>query len=358
MANLSRPWHAGSQYDAAVGHSLAAPDRNWHAGAVTTPNVTPVAPASGPQLDTVLSALAKAITQREDPNQVDKGKVSSVGRLEERLVFIARAADNFRISLAPGVTGRDAFHALRAAATNSRPLLRQLKVPINLTNRVIYSLVAVQHGGRCAKSGADYAACAGDYPATTEEDFDAFRLPSGYQLEKKPRMPTTLVSWHRCALRQAYVASLFYGAEYLPEFEGAAHELLRLGEELSFAWPMTMVMDVWEELWMRWCSELRDIDVQALAAMHLEHPSFEQLRFFLTSPGADGAPWLRIPRCFDLQDVAEYFQTDIIPRQQRLLTRTCWQAALRSQAKRDRSSSRSRRPGCWEQHSYYTPSQS
>ncbi|CAL1147366.1 unnamed protein product [Cladocopium goreaui] len=88
-------------------------------------------------------------------------------------------------------------------------------------------------------------------------------------------------------------------------------------------------MSVWEELWARFTEELRALDRRARREMQDESPSFDRLRFFATSPGENGEPWLRLPQTFDLQAPGEYFQTDIVPRQQRMLDRACWSMALK-----------------------------
>ena len=99
--------------------------------------------------------------------------------------------------------------------------------------------------------------------------------------------------------------------------------------------------DTWEHTlmgnhpgWMRpprsrYIEELKDLDRELRRAMKEESPTFERIRFFVTAPGEDGEPWLRLPRTFFLEDSREYFQTDIIPRHNRLLSRACWQVALR-----------------------------
>ena len=102
-----------------------------------------------------------------------------------------------------------------------------------------------------------------------------------------------------------------------------------MGEEHGYAWPPDVIMGVWEELWARWCEELRELDRQALRAMKMDAPSFEQLKFFVTAPEGSGNPWLRVPNTFRLEDPMEYFKTDIISRHHRSLTRACWGSALR-----------------------------
>ena len=74
---------------------------------------------------------------------------------------------------------------------------------------------------------------------------------------------------------------------------------------------------------------MRELDRNLRRAMKEEAPSFERMRFFATAPGEDGEPWLRLPRTFYLEDSGEYFQTDVLPRHNRLLSRACWQVALK-----------------------------
>lgn len=94
-------------------------------------------------------------------------------------------------------------------------------------------------------------------------------------------------------------------------------------------WPAHAIFSVWEELWSRYTEEMRDLDRNLRRAMKEEAPSFERMRFFATAPEEDGEPWLRLPRTFYLEDPSEYFQTDVLPRHNRMLSRACWQVALK-----------------------------
>ena len=126
-----------------------------------------------------------------------------------------------------------------------------------------------------------------------------------------------------------WAVSCVYGSEHYSAFEQAATYLLKLGEEHAYMWPAHAVFSVWEELWSRYVEELKDLDRELRRAMKEESPTFERIRFFVTAPGGDGEPWLRLPRTFFLEDSREYFQTDIIPRHNRMLSRACWQVALK-----------------------------
>ena len=73
--------------------------------------------------------------------------------------------------------------------------------------------------------------------------------------------------------------------------------------------------------------ELKEVDRQMRREMREDSPTFERIRFFATAPGPDGLPWLKLPRTFYLEDEVEYFQADIVPRHNRMLSRACWQVA-------------------------------
>ena len=264
----------------------------------------------------------------------ERGKLSSIGRVEERLVFLLRGCDHFQVALCPAAVGKELFHALKTAGAQARPQLRALKFPATLSNRHCYGIAALQIGGKDLKQVPDYALSAADFPLVTEEEFDAFASPPDHKLEKRPRAPVTLSAWFRCALREAWALACAYGEEHYPEWEEAASYLLRLGEEQSFAWSAATVMGLWEELWARYAEELRELDRRLRREMREESPTFERIRFYATAPGPDGNPWLRLPGTFRLDDPNEFFQLEVIPRHNRLLSRACWSIALRRSPRR------------------------
>ena len=70
-------------------------------------------------------AIAKSLTAKEDSRAQDRGKLASIGRLEERLVFLLKTCDTLNVTLCPGVVGKELYHAVRIAGTQARPQLRQ-----------------------------------------------------------------------------------------------------------------------------------------------------------------------------------------------------------------------------------------
>ena len=146
-------------------------------------------------------------------------------------------------------------------------------------------------------------------------------------MKRRGGYPNTLTSWFRAALRESWAFACIFGEEYYAPLEKAASHLLRLGEQHGYAWSATAVYSAWEELWARFCEEARELDRRVRREMKDETPTFARLKFFALSPGADGQPWLQLPGTFRLDDDAQYFCTDMLPRMQRQLSRACWSGA-------------------------------
>ena len=131
-------------------------------------------PPANDETTRALQAIAKSLTSKEDSLAQERGKLSSIGRLEERLVFLLRGCDTLRVTLCPGVVGKELYHALRIAGTQARPQLRRIEFPCNILNRHSYGFAALQLGGKTLATLPDYCLSAGDFPLTSEEDFDNF----------------------------------------------------------------------------------------------------------------------------------------------------------------------------------------
>ena len=348
-ASLYRP-RGTSSLPAGMGHgshsvkpdahaSFAAVARARHMGAYTD--------GEPPRLDETakaLQAIAKAVTSKDEAASHDKGKLASIGKTEERLVFLVRGCDALTVSLGKATVGKELFHSLRATSTQGRPQLRAMQFPVNINNRIAYGLASMRVGGKDAKTVPEFCLSAADFPLTSEEEFDNWTGCVDLKFKKRPKPPMTLNAWYRNALREAWAVSCVYGSEHYSAFEQAATYLLKLGEDHAYMWPAHAIFSVWEELWSRYIEELKDLDRELRRAMKEESPTFERIRFFVAAPGEDGEPWLRLPRTFFLEDSREYFQTDIIPRHNRLLSRACWQVALDHRPKEKKGA----RYLCWD----------
>ena len=87
---------------------------------------------------------------------------------------------------------------------------------------------------------------------------DAYRAPSDNKLEPRPRLPTTINDFYRCAKREAWAFALFLGIEH------------------------------YDELTWRYGDELRETRRRMLHEMRNPSPSYEQIRFFCFAPNAEG----------------------------------------------------------------------
>ena len=320
----------------AVARGLAA-SREWHAGASTSPHPAqqsgraPSATGAEAALRDVVRELNRSNRHQEDSAGASKGTLSSIGREEGQLVYLARACDHLTVTLCPNTVEKEAFHALRSAGQNMRPLLRSVKFPVNITNAIAYGFAAFQHGGRCHESLPEHALSSANYPHTSEQDMDNFVPPKDYKLESRPRHATTLSLWFRDALRECWVWACFYGQEHYVEQERALQFLLDLGEKHDYAWPASVILRIWCELRGRWCEELRMTRQKLMEVVGDESPSYERIRFICCTPMEDGSCWLQLPRTYDLEDDSQYFHTDIRVRHEALLTRSNWAMAFSSQ---------------------------
>ena len=278
----------------------------------------------------LVKKLHRSSERSEDTAGATKGALASIGREEGQLVFMARACDNLTVTLCPNVVEKEAFHALRSASQNSRPLMHSIKFPTNITNAIAYGYASFQHGGRCHETLPDHCLSCANFPHTTEANLDKCILSKDYKIETRPSHATTLSLWFRDALRECWGWACFYGQEHYPQQEKAALHLLDLGERHGYAWPPKVIFGVWCELRGRWCEELRMCRRRMLEVLGDENPTYDRIRVVCTTLQEDGRPWLQLPRTYQLEDPGSYFNTDIKVRHENLLTRSHWAMAFRS----------------------------
>ena len=109
--------------------------RPYHAGAYTDPG-----PPALDEASKALQTIAKAISSKDEPSGQERGKLSSIGKTEERLVFLARGCDTLTVHLGEATVGKDLYHALRSMASQNRPLLREIGYPVNISNRIAFGV--------------------------------------------------------------------------------------------------------------------------------------------------------------------------------------------------------------------------
>lgn len=143
---------------------FAAAARPRHAGAYTDAE-----PAALDETAKALQAIAKAVTSKDEAAAHEKGKVSSIGKTEERIVYLVRGCDALTVPVGTATVGKELFHALRATATQGRPQLRAIQFPVNISNRVAYGMASMGFGGQDLKSIPDYHLSAADIHGPKEK---------------------------------------------------------------------------------------------------------------------------------------------------------------------------------------------
>ena len=156
----------------------------------------------------------------------------------------------------------------------------------------------MQLGAKTLATLPEYCLSAGDFPLTSEEDFDNYGGTPDLKLEFG-RYPNTLTTWFRAALRETWAFSCIFGECY-PPLEKAATHLLRHG----YAWTPTAACSAWEELWSRFSEEARELDRRVRREMKDDAPTFARLKFFALPMGSPGFSYLA---AFRLDDETQCF---------------------------------------------------
>ena len=168
-----------------------------------------------------------------------------------------------------------------------------MKLPCILTNRICYGLSAMTIGGDTAATAPPYSLTVHDFGQATQEAFDSYRTPSNFTLEAAHRPALSLPRWLRAALRQSWTTSLVLGQEWYPVWEACALKLNDLAESHPDEWPVHEIQSTWEKLWARFCAELRELDADLVRLLGgARNPTFEQIRFYCTTPDEPGCACL------------------------------------------------------------------
>ena len=135
------------------------------------------------------------------------------------------------------------------------------------------------------------------------------------------RPPRVFNTWLRYAgkLSSRVWILLWYGAyprkaRLSPSPEGGH-------EEDEHAFPAAYCIELFEELVAAWCEELRESRRKLCSLLGTENPRLEDLKLLALAPGADGQANFQFPSIWDLGDPSGYYQTVVVPRQQRQMSR-------------------------------------
>lgn len=82
-------------------------------------------------------------------------------------------------------------------------------------------------------------------------------------------------------------------------------------------WPLTVIMDIWEELHWRLIEEVKEIVRLLKKDTNRETLTLAEIKFYALLPGPDGEAWLKMPTSFDIELPGGWFQEEVIPRIER-----------------------------------------
>ena len=96
---------AAAETNAPVGiQAFAAAARPRHIGSYTDAE-----PRGMHETAKALQAIAKSLTSKDEAVGQDRGKVSSIGKAEERMAFILRGCDSFTVPVCQATVGKELY---------------------------------------------------------------------------------------------------------------------------------------------------------------------------------------------------------------------------------------------------------
>ncbi|CAE7778356.1 unnamed protein product [Symbiodinium sp. CCMP2592] len=264
----------------------------------------------------------------EGPNSMESiAKAIQSQSAEIELVFILRACNQYQVTVGAGEQGQALANALLSAQVGASTKLRKAGFKQKVTPRLAIGLAGPYWG-----TAEKYSLAAADFVANTDAELDAYvlevRAGKGGS-DQRPPPPTRLEDWEGRVRRQNDVWALLYGAEWKPVRNHALELLLEWHQGEPHKWPLTVIMEVWEELHWRFFEELKEILRLLKKEAGRETMSLQDLKFHALLPNASGVAWLELPRTFDLRRPDGWFMSEVLPRierrQERMLWRLTWE---------------------------------
>lgn len=266
--------------------------------------------------DRIIHAIDGLRKAQDDDKNLTKGSLSSIREAEKMDVYLARGCGTLTIEVAPGVYGKELFHAGKRVAQHARHMLHLIKWPVLMTNRVLLAIAGLWWGGK-----ESYTLHASDCITARSEQLDSWTPSSDNKLEPRNRPPGVFNTWLRYAENSIRVFGACYGVEHVQERVACLQALKEAHEEDEHAFPASYCIELFEELVAAWCEELRESRRKLCAALGTENPRLEDLKLYALAPGKDGTANFQFPRIWDLSDPEGYYQSVVVPRQQRQMSR-------------------------------------
>ena len=274
--------------------------------------------------------LATLVRNQQEVSVHPAGTLRSLGKGAEELVFLLRACGQYQVRLGEGEHGQALANALVAAQVRASSKLRAAGFRQKMTQRLAIGLA----GGYW---GVHERHCLGapEFIAYTDAELDAFssEARSSKTQEQRPQNPQKLDEWIVRVKRQTDVWCLVYGEEWRGVKTHAMERLAEWHMAMPHKWPLSVVMDIWEELHWRFIEEMKELVRLLKKEAARESMTLTEMRFHALLPGPDGQAWLKLPETFNIEKPGTWFQEEVIPRierkQERLLWNLTWQGGAR-----------------------------
>ena len=195
-------------------------------------------------------------------------------------------------------------------------MLQLIRWPVLITSRLALSIAGLWWGWE-----ESYTLLAADCATAKAEQVEAWTPPTDHRLEQRSKALAAFLTWLRYAENAVKVFGSAYGLEHVPERLAFLSFLREANEEDENAYPVNYCIRLYEELNAVWCEAIRESRRQLCAKLGTENPRLEDLKLIALAPSDDGTPIFQFPRVWDLKDPQGYFQTVVLPRQQRAMTR-------------------------------------
>ena len=271
--------------------------------------------------------IASLVKSHAESAALPPGTVKGLNRMSEELVFMLRACNQYQVSVGAGEQGQALANALLSAQVGASTKLRKAGFKQKVTTRLAVGLAGPYWG-----TAEKHSLSAADFVAHTDAELDAYVMEVRANKtgnDQRPPPPTRLEDWEGRVRRQNDVWSLVYGAEWKPVRTHALELLLEWHQGEPHKWPLTVVIEVWEELHWRFFEELKESLRLLKKEAGRETMSLQDLKFHALLPNAQGTAWLELPRTFDLRRPDGWFSSEVLPRierrQERMLWRLTWE---------------------------------
>lgn len=278
--------------------------------------------------------LANLVRSQTETSTHPAGSMKGLGKQTEELVFLMRACGQYDVKLCPGEHGQTLAQGLISAQHGAATKLRNLGCRQKMTQRLAIALAGPYWG-----THEKHAIGVADFISFTDAELDAYAWETSRPKatsETRPAPPTRLEEWEARVRKHIDMWCLVYGEEWRSVKTRAAHLLSTWHTGAPHQWPLTVMMDCWEELHWRFIEELKDVLRRLKQDAGRESMTLNEIKFHALMPDAGGMAWLQLPDTFDLENPESWFATEVKPRIERRQDRALWKLTWEGAGRRDK----------------------